>query len=438
MYSSSLQDFVGAQASFNKAKGLIAPVFRARPGDSDVALIRLEIEDSLAGLLYHSGRRAEAAAAYQSLLPEAHRLGGMRPRDVTAAKQESFLHLRLAAALHYDDAERGLEHAKQAMAQVRDLMQRFPADKSLKQDFGVGLAAVAASLVVAGELRRAEEFYRQSIELREDLLRDDPKDMTAKRNLIVVYGNYASILGVPWMPNLGRASDARAAAAKAVAIARSMAALDPQDQTARVNLAMSLFRLGSIDPEAGGSAASLAILREATEMFEPIVRSNPKSGGIAVGYATALEYTGHRLMAMGQPANAEAKYRASLAAVEAFLATGNSSAVVQQIACYQALASLYSSKADRKNAVDYAQKAVAAAVKYSEGQKTDTRVTHLARSYSVLATVYAKFGELENARLAASHALALWKPITHAGILEMNRKEIAEANALAASSRAGL
>jgi hypothetical protein len=99
-------------------------------------------------------------------------------------------------------------------------------------------------LAVVGELDRAAEFYRRSIQSREELLEVDPNNVGLQRSLIVVYGNYAAVLGAPWSPNLGRSEEARARAAKGVAIARAMVAADPQDATARLNLSMSLSKVG--------------------------------------------------------------------------------------------------------------------------------------------------------------------------------------------------
>ena len=64
-----------------------------------------------------------------------------------------------------------------------------------------------------------------------------------RRNLLIVYGNYTMMLGVPASPNLGRPDEARIYAAKAVALARATVAADASDVTGRRDLAMILGRL---------------------------------------------------------------------------------------------------------------------------------------------------------------------------------------------------
>src|SRR5690242_19804674 len=157
-----------------------------------------------------------------------------------------------------------------------------------------------------GELERAADLYRQSIELREQLLAADANNIGIQRSLVVSYGNYGGVLGIPWLPNLGRVEEARAMCNKAVAIARRLRNADPQDATARIDLGVSLSHLGSIDPGSDGAAASLAALREAIELLGPAYKSNPTSSSIAGHISLAREYAGHRLQELGRIAEAEA------------------------------------------------------------------------------------------------------------------------------------
>jgi hypothetical protein len=98
---------------------------------------------------------------------------------------------------------------------------------------------------------------------REALLQSDPGNPIIRRNLLMAYGNYASLLGIPWSPNLGRPEEARIYAAKAVAIARTMVAADVNNATGKHDLGMSLSRLGTIDPAPGTAADSFATFEEA-------------------------------------------------------------------------------------------------------------------------------------------------------------------------------
>jgi eukaryotic-like serine/threonine-protein kinase len=430
----SFQDFEGARASFLKAETMLAPVYRARPKDPDLMLRWIEIEDSLADLVYRAGQREAAVASFQKLLPLAHRLGELKPRDLTASKQEALLHWRISVALHYSDPAKGLEHANRQVELMRGLILRFPEDAGLNQELGVGLAAAASAMTLHGELDRAADFYRQSIDIREQLLQSDAHNGTLQRALSVAYGNYAAILGVPWSPNLGRPAEARAASMKGVALARSLAAADPQDTTARLDLSGSLARLGSIEPEPGHEAESEAVLEEAVAIVEPIFKANPKSLSIASQISVAREYLGYRLQSVGRAAEAAAQFQTSLAEVEPFLSSGNTTAFVQTIADLEALALLSASNGNQSTALDYARRALAAVEQYASTQdspqRSDSRTSQQARALFVLASVHAKFNEWDEARRLAEKAQALWQPIRNAGVLSVHRKAIDDTAAL--------
>jgi tetratricopeptide (TPR) repeat protein len=390
----------------------------------------IQVEDSLADLLYQSGQNEAAAAAYKRLLPLAHRLGRMMPRDATAAKQEAFLHWRLAVSLRHAHPERGLEHANQQMALMRQLMTRFPKDQVLKEEFVAGLTTAASALSADGSLDRAAEYYRQAIQMREDLLRADPHSVSLQRNLVVNYSNYSALLGNPCFPNLGRPAEGRPLAARAVTLARALAAADPQDAAARFNLAMSLLRLGEIEPES--NQESLAALREAIAIMEPMARANPKSASIGVALAAAREYAGHRLESLGKTEEAAEEYEASLAVVESFLPSGSAAAVTQAIAAEQALALVSAGKGDRQRALEYAHRAVAEGERHRD-KAPDLLLGRLAQSHWVLASVHATFGERDQARAAAERALEMWREVHNSGVLINYRKSMDDATVLLAA-----
>jgi serine/threonine protein kinase/tetratricopeptide (TPR) repeat protein len=428
--AASLMDFDGARKSFHKAEALLAPLHRQQPNEPTIMMHWLEIEDSLADLVYRAGKPEAAAAAFQKLLPIAHRLGQIKSNDIIAAKQEPFIHLRLSNVLHYTDSARGLEHANRQVQLLRDLTVRFPNDAALKQELGVGLAATASAMATAGDLEGAADFYRQSIEIREQLYQSDPHNGLLQRNVSVAYGNYAGVLGVPWAANLGRSEEARAAAMKGVAMARLMIASDPQDMGARVDLAGNLARLGSIGSmDRSHTSEAQAALEEAISMLDPMLKSSPKSFAVASQLSVAREYLGHCFERAGKADQAREQYRTSLAEVEPFL-NSSSSAMVQALADLEALALLSSSAGERAAAMDYAKRALTNATQYASEQKSDSRNGQWARAYFTMAAVQAKFDEWQEARQSAERALTLWKPIRNAGVLSVHRKAIDETSAL--------
>src|SRR5260370_37908882 len=109
------------------------------------------------------------------------------------------------------------------------------------------MGETATAVKDSGDLAQAAEGFERSIRIREQLLERQIHNVTLQRNLLVAYGNYATLLGIPWAANLGRFAEARMYGEKSVALCRQLVKADPQDKTARYDPAMSLARLGMVD-----------------------------------------------------------------------------------------------------------------------------------------------------------------------------------------------
>jgi len=430
-FGPSLDDFAGARQSMQKAEALLAPLYRANSGDPELMQRWLRLEIALASLDGAANRRAQATRTLVALLPVARRLAPLRPADYEASAQEAEVEYHLADIVHYDDPRAALEHANRHLALRRDLLARFPREPDVKMQLGVALGMTAATHVTHGDLEQAADLYRQSIEIREQLLAADPNNVAVKRGLLVAYGNYCVVLGVPWLANLDRPAEARQACTRAVALARAMANADAQDVTARADLAATLVRLGSIDPSAGGVAESLANLREAVAILDPIAKSNRQGWHIASDLTIAREYAGHRLEALGRPAEAEEQYKQSLAFAESLVNAGNLSMRAQLLADEEALALLYANSGQRAAAYDFARRAMAVS-QAPEALSQDVRNGRQARALFVLASVQAKFGESAAARDTVARAQAAWQAIHNRAVLTVHRRAIQGTAALAA------
>ncbi len=428
----SLQDSEGALRSYRKAEAVLAPLYSRRRDNPTVMLRWLQIERGLADLTARNGHTREAAEAFVALLPAAHRLGQLGPSNLEWARQEAETTHSLSWALRHSSDFRGsLVRADQAIALWLDLVSRFPADLDVKRQLGSAYASAAAS--ITDDLALAARYFVQSIQMREQILQARPEDMALRRDLIVVYGNYASLLGMPWQNNLGRYEEARAYCQKSVALARELAKADPHNMTAQYDLGMALSRLGMVDPDAQGMSESLRTLQEAVAIIEPVARANPKSSNIAVQLALAQEYAGRRLRSQGQTSAAAEQYRKSLATIDSCAAvkTGVPYCAQQAALDEEDLASLYASTGDHSAALVFANRAVNRAEAYVAGDRqSDRRIGQLAKAYFVLASVSRAAGDREHAREAAGRAVSLWHTVHDQGVLAFHRQAREEAEAM--------
>jgi tetratricopeptide (TPR) repeat protein len=342
----------------------------------------------------------------------------------------------LAIKLQPIDPAKALQHADRGIALAHAVVDRHPTDLAARQSLSAITAATAGAYRTLGDLDKAGEYYKESIAVREELLRNDPHNNLLRRNLLVVYGNYTMMLGIPNTPNLGRPDEARLYAAKGVALARETVAADAGDATGRRDLAMILGRLGMIDPPPDGIAGSLHNLEESQALFDPILAANPKSAETAVQLASIIEYEGLRQEALGRKNQAEASYRRSMDMVQPY-AGSQRGATVQCIADERDLALLYASSGESAKALEFSTRAVSESEKYSAlAPHTNSQSLTLAESWGTNAKVQAVVGKVDSAKQSAANALKLWNSMKNASALNQYRHEIAEMKTISPDSPA--
>ncbi|MGA8029610.1 MAG: serine/threonine-protein kinase, partial [Bryobacteraceae bacterium] len=361
----SLGDSAGARDSYLKAESLLAPLYARRKNDPDVIARWLEIEAGLAGLSANHFKRQQGIEMYLRLIPVAHRLAELRPSDPQAVKQEAVIHGALATAWQHTEPTAALDQAHREIAIMETLAARFPQDRDLKEELAASLSAAAGSLKALFKLANSAEYYDRSVRIREQLLETEPHNVLVQRNLLVSYGNYAGLLGGPLSPNMGRFDQARSYGEKSVALARELAAADPQDKNARSDLGMSLGRLGMIEPHPGQVDESLKTLLEALTILDPIGKADPNSSSFLM-IAMMRQYAGYRSQTLGQPADAAKHFSRSLGDLEALLILnpGQVSGTALALSSEEGLVETSLAQGDRAAALFHALHSVDRAEKY--------------------------------------------------------------------------
>jgi eukaryotic-like serine/threonine-protein kinase len=422
----SLQDFDGAKVSLAKARELLLPVYKEHPNDPLVMTRWLEVQASTADLIFQSGQREEAAQMYMQLIPVAHRRGTISPCDAVCDSQEMSVENNLANMLQTFDPARSLEHADRGIVLAHAVLGRHPTDLAVRQTLGSITASVAGAYRQMGSLERAGGYYKESIATREELLVNDPQNNQLRRNLLIAYGNYAMMLGIPPSPNLGRSDEARIYAAKGVALARSTVAADASDATGRRDLAMILGRLGMVEPRPDGIADSLRNLEEAHALFEPLLAENPKSAETAFQFAPIVDCEGRRQEALGHKDQAEISFRRSMDMLQPFV-ENQRIAALQHITDERDLALLYASKGEFDKALELSTHTLSEAETYNSlTPHTNSQLLALAQSWGTNAKVQAVMGKVDCARQSAANALKFWNSMKDPGIFSQYRVEIAE------------
>lgn len=408
----SLQDFSAAERSLREGEQILMPAYRRHPNQLIYMLRYIEIRSTLANFMGHSRRENQAIAYDLELLPIARQLAPTKGCVQTCLSQEAFLEQELAKLLTAVDSQKAMDHAIHGVALMRGLVAKYPEDNEYAQDLGSMSAAVAAAYRSKGELATAAQFYQESIAVRERLLQLRPHSNLIRRNLMIAYGNYAVILGIPWSPNLNRPEEARLYAKKCVALAREIAKADPNDATARQDLGMSLGRLGMIDPAPGAESESLAVLQEAYPLLDVSVKANPKSAEPASRAALILEFIGRREESLGRKDEARASYDKALAGIMPFLDAPNPALMSEYLALTEGITRLQIEQGSKNEALALAQEALRRAQAFSgEMPNNDVRMASLFKAWAQLSLTQQALAMQQPASESARESLNVWNAL---------------------------
>jgi tetratricopeptide (TPR) repeat protein len=150
-------------------------------------------------------------------------------------------------------------------------MKDFPADSEVQLDLAGGYSQLGQIFLTRSDFAQALQNDRQSVALREAAVARKPTDTSARRGLMISYANVADVLGSPFVPNMGDVAGAREYYQKVVAIARELAAADPNDRLAQSDLAHALSRYAMLEPPPEEREQSLRLLREAHGVLEKLL-----------------------------------------------------------------------------------------------------------------------------------------------------------------------
>ena len=112
--------------------------------------------------------------------------------------------MSISYALREHDSAGALVWARKGLAAFAALSARFPDQDEILEELATARTDTGGLLMIAlGDLKAAAAEFEQAAAVREKLLAAHPHDAVHRRNLMLVYGHTAAVLGNPFMNNLG-------------------------------------------------------------------------------------------------------------------------------------------------------------------------------------------------------------------------------------------
>lgn len=402
----NLGDLPGGIQSFVEGAALLDGLPPATLTENGGLGVWLDLKQSASRLMSMNRDQAGAIALLREALVYSQTA---RTGDRALERSKAGLYLALARA-YYNDAKTSREYAVSYQHQLEALLVRFPGDDDLRYDLSVANTQIGFDFIQEGYPENALEYYRKSMQLREDLAREHPNDGIYRRVLMLSYQHFAGLQGSPLVPNLGQTEVARAYYKKGLPLAEAIAA-DPQNSLATSDYAGFLMRSGVLDVPPSGLVESLAMLRKSAAIFESLAGAG---GPFAANRATVYLYMSHRLAALGKPDEALMEYEHATSIVESALRIRplEWEVLQQSLEAEAGMARLFAAWNDRSSALQHADKMLRAAEEgVKRGAAAKETESYYAQAYLSRAQVYLHFADFVRARDAAGQAIRHATPL---------------------------
>jgi tetratricopeptide (TPR) repeat protein len=227
-----------------------------------------------------------------------------RERSVLASRKADLFVLRGDLA--------GAEQAYRAsLAVAEQLAKADPNNTQWQRDLSVSQNNIGRVLRAQGELAGAEQAYRASLAVAERLAKADPSNAQRQRDLSVSHDNIGQVLSAQ-----GDLAGAEQAYRASLAVAERLARADPSNAQWRRDLSVSQNNIGHVLSAQGDLAAAEQAYRASLEVAERLAKADPSNTEWQRDMSISQDNIGRVLSAQGDLAGAEQAYRASLTVAE--------------------------------------------------------------------------------------------------------------------------
>jgi eukaryotic-like serine/threonine-protein kinase len=234
-------------------------------------------------------------------------------------------HQRMGAVFlllgRHDRARAQFERAR-ALAEA--LLRADPRNRGARRELGRALRGLGEVSQASGRVGEAQAHFRKAVDLLRTLHRSDPKDRKVRRELAQAHYQLGEVA-----QDLGAGADARKHYREALRLAEQAAAADDKDVQARVDMAVAQGGLAQVVMHEGDVPASAAWARKGLEVLGPLLAGGNRKHEVTYGLALCELVLGNALW-KGGSASAARKHIARSLELHAALAAADPNHALRQ------------------------------------------------------------------------------------------------------------
>ncbi|MCC6336190.1 MAG: protein kinase [Myxococcales bacterium] len=258
-----------ALAEYDKARALAQALAVERPDDQEGQLGLARVDIRAADVLRQLGKLDEAAAAYQRAITVLSPAVKARPQ--AALLRNLGISHRMLAVVQQDQGklQDALASAKEAERLFEELVKQKPDDVEARRVLSTVWGALLSLYNLLGDQPNAVRYARKDLELARSLVKADPANATARRDLMASLVNLVIGLG------LGEKTEAPALEKEVLALQRAQCAEAPDNLRWRADLVQVLSIVALAETERAHPAEAERLFAELFEVAATLPPSGP-------------------------------------------------------------------------------------------------------------------------------------------------------------------
>lgn len=313
-----------ALEAYNKATAIRQVLVEKEPQASNRKRDVFNSLTNLGGLLVTMGRRADALAAYRKALTIITALSASDPGNLQWQRDTAIITGQIASVLAGDGAHAdALEQFRRSLAISEKLLAANPDNVMWLRDVAVVQNQIGDVLSLMGRSDEALVAYRASLTIAEHLVAGNPQASDWQRDLAI------SLVKVADAIVANNRAEARGYYERSRGIREKLAAADPDNLTAQRDVSLIYDRIGNTLMSESRHEEALAIFRKGLTIRERIVSLDPRNVIAKRDVGFSHDRIATTLQALGQVEDARAQFRRRLLVIDDYAATDPSNAVWQ-------------------------------------------------------------------------------------------------------------
>ena len=375
---------------------------------SDDAARRAAVLRNLSVIFQAEGDTTRADAAANEALAVSERLAAERPDDPSVRNEVA----RSQAAMglmfvRRGDATSALDRYRQALALFEATATAASEDPALLLELVVVHDRMGDALGQLGQSEQQVSSQRAALATAERVVAIDPTNPRARRNVVILRNKAGATPPFP-----GDGIDARVSAEELAAF-ETLAAADPQNQPAQLDLVVGHLGRGNELTARGELAAALQSYRAALAIAERQAASDPDNALLFSDVLFCRNKVGDALQRAGDAVAAVGEHEAALGIALRLVATDAKNARFEQDLAHTwsrlGLARL--AARDVSGAVAAQAAALVLSEKLAGAGDSDAAAAHLARTLSYQAEALIAAGDTDKARPVLTRAVSTLAPL---------------------------